>query len=153
MPGAAEAAASTACGLVVMHRSLDVIAAGAVEQAFAYLRKRTAVLEALGVDPARICWDPGVGFGKTVDQNFALMAASSRFAAARPVMVACSRKSSIGAVTGEGVPSDRVAGSVVAAVLAVQAGAGVVRVHDVRETRQGLQVLEAFRGYRQSDFN
>lgn len=143
-PGALEAAASTRCGLVVMHRSLEQIESGSVNKVHDYLEARTAALTALGVDPVRICWDPGVGFGKTVEENYALMAASRRYAARFPLMVACSRKSSIGAVTGETKPMDRVAGSVVAAVLAVELGAGIARVHDVRATRQGLQVLRAF---------
>lgn len=145
LPGALEAAAATKCGLVVMHRSLEVIESGAVETVERYLEARTEAFRALGVDEERICWDPGVAFGKTVEENIALMAHSRRLSAHHPLMVACSRKSSIGAVTGEKVPTDRVSGSVAAAMLAVEAGAGVARVHDVRETRQAFQVLEAFR--------
>jgi dihydropteroate synthase len=91
----------------------------------------------------RIVLDPGIGFGKTVAQNFALLARQQELASlGYPLLAGWSRKSSLGAVTGLGA-EDRMVPSVVAAVLAVQRGASVVRVHDVRETVQALQVWQA----------
>lgn len=145
-PGAIEAAAATQCGLVVMHRAINEPLQNASAEVEAYLRARQRELERLGVQRERICWDPGFGFGKSVEQNFELLAATPSFAASgQPLMTAISRKSSIGAVIGAQSPKDRVAGSVAGAVLAAQLGAQVLRVHDVRETADALAVLGAIR--------
>jgi dihydropteroate synthase len=91
----------------------------------------------------RIVLDPGIGFGKTVAQNFALLARQQELASlGYPLLAGWSRKSSLGAITGLDA-EDRMVPSVVAALLAVQRGASVVRVHDVRETVQALQVWQA----------
>jgi dihydropteroate synthase len=96
----------------------------------------------LGVDLARLTIDPGIGFGKTVEQNFALLAHQKELLAlGLPVLSGWSRKSSLGAVTGLAMP-DRMPASIVAAVLAVQNGASIVRVHDVQETAAALKVLQ-----------
>jgi len=96
----------------------------------------------LGVSPDRLTWDPGIGFGKTVAQNFEMLAAQAVWSTEYPGLVGWSRKSSLGAVTGLPV-EDRMVPSVAAAVLAVEAGARVVRVHDVRETVAALKVWSA----------
>jgi dihydropteroate synthase len=91
----------------------------------------------------RVVVDPGIGFGKTVAQNFALLAAQAQLLTlGYPLLAGWSRKSSLGAVTGLDAPQ-RMVPSVVAAIMAVQRGASVVRVHDVRETVQALQVWQA----------
>ena len=96
-----------------------------------------------GVDKARICIDPGIGFGKTVPQNFSLLAQQAALLEPGFALLAgWSRKSSLGAVTGA-APGDRLVSSAVAAVLAVQNGARIVRVHDVQATVQALGVLWA----------
>lgn len=105
---------------------------------------------AAGVDRHRLMLDPGVGFGKTVAQNFELLAhCRDLLDLGLPVLVGWSRKSSIGAVLGRSglaLPADqRLPGSLAAAVLAVERGARVVRVHDVRETVQALQIWQAAR--------
>lgn len=144
LTGAAEAAAATDCGLVVMHgfdapRGSDIVAA-----VYDYLAKRTTALRELGVSSDRICWDPGFGFGKTVEGNFELIAATLRFASSgQPLMAAVSRKSELGAVIGREVPKDRTAASAACAVIACGLGAQIVRVHDVAETRDELLVLAA----------
>lgn len=144
MTAAAEAAAATDCGLVVMHgfdapRGSDIVAA-----VYDYLAKRTTALRELGVSSDRICWDPGFGFGKTVEGNFELIAATLRFASSgQPLMAAVSRKSALGAVIGREVPKDRTAASAACAVIACGLGAQIVRVHDVAETRDELLVLSA----------
>lgn len=144
MPGAEEAAARTACGLVVMHRSHTTDYDDVVTDVENYLRARQAKLEALGVSADRICWDPGFGFGKTVEQNFRLLGATDRFVASgQPYLMGLSRKSSIGAATSQSVPRNRVAGSVAGALIAVQKGAQIVRVHDCRETADAIAVWRA----------
>ena len=108
-------------------------------------------LVTLGVERNRICLDPGIGFGKTVQQNFALLARQSELLPlGYPVLAGWSRKSSLAAVTQTSLAAvasmdmqERTVPSVVAALLAVQNGASIVRVHDVRETVQALKVLSA----------
>jgi len=112
----------------------------AVRQVLHFLRQRLQVLQAAGIAEARICLDPGIGFGKTVEQNFALLREQSQLMAlGYPLLAAWSRKSSLGAVTGLAV-QDRLVPSVAAAVLAVERGARIVRVHDVAATVAALQV-------------
>jgi dihydropteroate synthase len=148
---------SEGCGLVLMHRLLppgedrfsdryespprygDL--AGEVES---FLLARAAVAEGAGVDPEAIAFDPGLGFGKSVAQNFSLLAGISRFAGlGRPLLAGASRKSFIGAAAGVESPRDRVAGSVVAACAAWAGGARIIRTHDVAATVQGLRVMAA----------
>ena len=106
-----------------------------------FLEDRAAVLEGRGVSRERIVLDPGIGFGKSVQQNFELLANQSALnQLPYPWLVGWSRKSSLGAATGRPTPVERVSSSVVAAVLAVERGASVVRVHDVRDTVDGLAV-------------
>ncbi len=100
-------------------------------------------MRGLGVAKARIVWDMGIGFGKTVAQNFELLARQAELGQDHyPLLAGWSRKSSLGAVTDLPV-EQRLAPSVAAAVLAVERGARVVRVHDVRETIAALQVWQA----------
>lgn len=144
LPGALEAAAETQCGLVVMHRALEPKYEDLISEVEGFLEGQTKKLVALGVDESRICWDPGFGFGKTVEQNYELIAATPRLLeSGRPVMTALSRKSSIGAVVGEARPIDRVIGSVAGALAAARLGARILRVHDVKQTRQALAVVKA----------
>lgn len=150
-PGAADAvAAHGACGVCLMHMhgepktmQLAPMEGDAVRQVHDFLRGVTQDLRARGVDPARIAWDPGVGFGKTPAQNFALLARQDELLAdGRPLLVGWSRKSSLGAVTGLPV-TERLVPSVAAAVLAVERGARIVRVHDVAPTVAALKVWSA----------
>ncbi len=100
-------------------------------------------LEAENTTKNRIVIDPGIGFGKTVSQNFALLARQQELRAlGYPILAGWSRKSSLGAVTGLHA-AQRMVPSVAAALLAVQRGASLVRVHDVRETAQALAVWQA----------
>ena len=146
-PGAIEAIANEPVGVVVMHmqgtpstmqkepRYADVVA-----EVAAFLRERAAALEAAGVASERIVLDPGFGFGKNIEHNRALFRGLPGIAGlGYRLLVGVSRKRMIGELTGRDV-SERVAGSVAAALLAVQNGASLVRVHDVRETVDALKV-------------
>jgi dihydropteroate synthase len=114
-----------------------------VEAVRDFLDDAARAVIAQGVDKSRICLDPGIGFGKTVEQNFSLLAQQQRLLDLGCALLAgWSRKSSLGAVTGAAT-DDRVVASAVAAALAVQNGAHIVRVHDVRETVQALRVVAA----------
>lgn len=147
-----------ACGvcLMHMHREPQTMQAAPMEgevvpQVLSFLTQGAAALLALQVKPERIVLDPGIGFGKTVAQNFALLARQRELlVAGYPVLAGWSRKSSLAAVAGLTANPDPQAGhhermvaSVAAAVLAVERGAALVRVHDVKETVQALKVLAA----------
>ena len=150
--GAADVVAQhPSCGVCLMHmhkepqsmqsEPMQGDAASVVLQVLLFLEQRRQYICRLGVDSKRITIDPGIGFGKTVEQNFALLACQRELLAlGLPVLSGWSRKASLGAVTGLAM-ADLMPPSVVAAVLAVQNGASIVRVHDVRETMAALKVL------------
>jgi dihydropteroate synthase len=149
----AEAAVAShpRCGVCLMHMHRDPqtmqvapMEGDVLPAVSRFLQDRAMALQILGVAPGRIALDPGIGFGKTVAQNFSLLTRQAELAAlGYPVLAGWSRKSSIGAVTGRDVPQERVAGSVAAALLAALRGAAIVRVHDVAETVDALAVLRA----------
>lgn len=108
-----------------------------------FLADRVFTCELAGIPRSRILVDPGFGFGKTLAHNAQLMGGLAQMAESLPpLLVGVSRKAMIGEITGRAL-ADRAVGSVVAAVLAVQRGARIVRVHDVAATRDGLAILEA----------
>ncbi|MBV5292749.1 MAG: dihydropteroate synthase [Curvibacter lanceolatus] len=152
-PGAREVVARhPSCGVCLMHMHRDPqtmqvqpLEGDVIPAVNAFLRQELDRLLALGVAPERVVLDAGVGFGKTVEQNFALLARQSELALlGLPWLAGWSRKSSLGAVTQLPV-EQRLVPSTTAAVLAVDRGARVVRVHDVQETRAALQVWQAVR--------
>ncbi len=150
-PGAVELVASHPnCGVCLMHmrgepRSMQVdpVYADVVTEVAAFLDQRAGLLRARGVAANRITLDPGIGFGKTVAHNFALLAGQrALLALGYDVLAGWSRKSSIGVITGRPV-RERLVGSVAAALAAVQFGARIVRVHDVAATADALEVWAA----------
>lgn len=150
-PGArAAVAAHPSCGVCLMHMhgepqtmQREPMQGDAVAQVLAFLERESAFLLAAGVSPSRIVWDAGIGFGKTVAQNFSLLARQADLlAGGYPLLAAWSRKSSLGAVTGLPV-EERLAPSIAAALLAVERGARIVRVHDVKQTAAALKVWAA----------
>ena len=146
-PGALASVQASRCGVCVMHMhgvpqtmQREPMSGDAVAQVVDFLRDRVRALQAAGIADTRICLDPGIGFGKTVEHNFALLREQAQLLSlGYPVLAAWSRKSSLGAVTGRDV-QDRLVPSVVAAVLAVERGAQLVRVHDVADTVAALHV-------------
>lgn len=144
-------AAHPRCGVCLMHMHRDPqtmqvapMEGDVLAPVSAFLGQRAEALQQRGVAATRIMLDPGIGFGKTVDQNFSLLARQPELlSAGYPVLAGWSRKSSLGAVTGRNDPSDRVAASIAAALVAAQRGASVLRVHDVRETVDALAVWSA----------
>ena len=169
-PGAVQmVAAHPRCGVCLMHMHREPqtmqtspMVGDVVPQVMSFLQQAAHDLEAAGVDKARIALDVGIGFGKTVAQNFSLLARQQEFLTmGYPLLAAWSRKSSLAAVASSpafqesasdslarpGAPeiSDRLMPSVAAALLAVERGARVVRAHDVRETVQALKVWMAAR--------
>jgi len=148
-PGAIEAIRDSNCGLCVMHmhgepesmqnRSFvdDVVA-----EVTNFLERRVDTLLKSGIQTERICVDPGFGFGKSVEQNYALLKHLELTRVGYPLLAGVSRKSMLRKKTGR-TPQDCLSSSVTAAVIAVERGAAIVRVHDVAETRDALSILEA----------
>ena len=144
-------AAHPRCGVCLMHMHRDPqtmqvapMAGDVVGPVAGFLSERASALTTSGVAAERIVLDPGIGFGKTVAQNFSLLAHQpALLALGYSLLAGWSRKSSLGHVTGREVPAERVAASVAAALLAVERGARVVRVHDVLETVDALTVWRA----------
>ena len=158
-PGAlATIAAHPACGVCLMHMhreprtmQLEPMTGDVVLQVRDFLKTAAQALIAAGVRPERLVLDAGIGFGKTVEQNFALLARQGELQSLGfPMLAAWSRKSSLASlIKAEGDAeiemSERLVPSVAAALLAVERGARVVRVHDVHATVQALKVWHAAR--------
>jgi dihydropteroate synthase len=148
-PGALEAVATHAgCGVCLMHMLGDDPAT--MQQAPAYddvvadvrsfLKQRLSALEHAGVAKKRVVLDPGIGFGKMPEHNWALMQGLDKLLAlGQPLLIGWSRKSTLGALTGRAA-ADRLVASVAAALAAVQCGVRIVRVHDVVATVDALGV-------------
>lgn len=149
--GSLAAAAASGLPVVLMHmqgepgtmqqapRYDDVVA-----EVLAYLESRIAACAAAGIARAKIILDPGIGFGKTVEHNLALLRALPRFhGLGCPVLVGVSRKSFIGAIAAEPDPARRLPGSLAVALHAAARGAAILRVHDVPETVQALALWQA----------
>lgn len=150
-PGAIEAVRDSDCALCIMHMqgtpqsmqqapSYDDV----VEEVIAFLRERVEAMTLAGIARERLCIDPGFGFGKTVEHNYALMRNIGRMQQELdlPVLAGVSRKSMIGAVTGKPV-EHRLAGNLGGALAAVAQGARIIRVHEVAETVDAMKVWQA----------
>jgi len=159
-PGAQEVvAAHPRCGVCLMHMHRDpqtmqseTMTGDALVEVEAFLRERLNVLLSLGVSASRLVLDPGIGFGKTVAQNFQLLAGQADLQRLNcPLVAGWSRKSALGlALARDGqvpAPAQRKVASVAAALLAVERGASVLRVHDVKETQEALSVWRAMHQY------
>ncbi|MHB1238595.1 MAG: dihydropteroate synthase [Gallionella sp.] len=117
-----------------------------VAEVTAFLNERIMAAEIAGIRRTRIVIDPGFGFGKTLEHNLALLRELRKLTdLGVPVLAGLSRKSMLGALTGQ-VVGQRMPASVAAAIIAIQHGAGIVRVHDVRETVDALKILTAVNG-------
>jgi len=150
-PGALEAVRDSDCGLCLMHMQATPQTmqqapsyADVVAEVIAFLKARVETMVGEGIARERICIDPGFGFGKTVEHNYALLRQLGRIRdeVGLPVLAGLSRKSMIGAVTGRPVEA-RGAGSVAGALAAVAHGARIVRVHDVADTVDAMKVWHA----------
>jgi dihydropteroate synthase len=119
-----------------------------VSEVAAFLEERLAFATAEGIPEERICLDPGIGFGKTVEHNLALLARLDEIASlGRPVLVGASRKRFLGRILGDGEAlTGPVSASVAVAVMAYERGASIFRVHDVREHVEALTAARALEG-------
>lgn len=147
-PGMVSVVRETGAGAVLMHMAgtpktmqdcpeyKDV-----VREVRAWLKRRLVAVVAQGVDPATIAIDPGIGFGKTTEQNLRLLAGLPRLATlGAPVLVGLSRKRFIGEITEEEVPDQRLSGSLTGMVWSLWHGASILRVHDVKASRQAVDL-------------
>jgi len=148
--GALDAAAALGMPVVLMHmlgepRTMqdDPYYDDVVGDVHRFLTERLFACQMAGIDKKKILVDPGFGFGKTLEHNLMLLKSLARFAEIAPVVAGLSRKATIGTLTGRKDPADRAAGSAAAALIAVQNGAMIVRVHDVAITRDALAVWMA----------
>jgi len=152
-PEMAAFCAERGCEVVLMHMAGDPRTMQAnpeygdvVAEVRDFLAARTAAAVAAGIDESRIWLDPGIGFGKTDRHNFELLRGLGELAAlGRPLVVGTSRKGFIGRVDGSAT-DERLGGTIATSILAAAAGASVLRVHDVREMAQALDVASAILG-------
>lgn len=153
LPGALEAAAASGAAVCLMHMQgepsdmqRDPRYADVVAEVREFLAGRIQAALAAGIPLARICVDPGIGFGKRPEHNLELIRHLDRLAdPGIPVLVGVSRKSLLGIITGRPA-GERLVGSVVLAALCAERGAGILRVHDVAPTVDALKVVAALRG-------
>jgi len=152
-PGALETVAKTQCAVCLMHMKgqpasmqQDPHYDDVVGEVAGFLKSRVDAAVQAGIAPERIVVDPGFGFGKTAAHNMELLRRLKEFSALNlPVLAGWSRKSTLGKLTGR--PADeRLAASLAAALLALQGGATILRVHDVKETRDVIAVWQAYKG-------
>lgn len=151
-PHALEIAAALKVAVCVMHMQGDPKTMqlkphyeNVCQEVSDFLLERAQACRQAGIAPDQIVLDPGFGFGKSVTENYQLLKHIGQLVKlGYPVLSALSRKSMLGAVTGQKDPASRVVSSVTGAVLSVLQGASIVRVHDVKETAEALAVLQAY---------
>ncbi len=155
--GSLQTAAESGCGVCLMHmqgvpRTMQAAPSyqNLIEEVRLFLKERADAALAAGIAAKSIVLDPGFGFGKTVGQNFELLARTQDFLSlGYSLLYGMSRKSSLGAVTGKAAASERVVSSVAAHLLAAERGASILRVHDAAEMREALLVYEAMKNYKE----
>lgn len=155
--GSLQTAAESGCGVCLMHmqgvpRTMQAAPSyqNLIEEVRLFLKERADAALAAGIAAKSIVLDPGFGFGKTVGQNFELLARTQDFLSlGYSLLYGMSRKSSLGAVTGKASASERVVSSVAAHLLAAERGASILRVHDAAEMREALLVYEATKNYKE----
>lgn len=153
--GALEVVADSDVSICLMHKQGNpqtmqekpLYEEGVVPSVLSFFQQRLAACMSVGISEDRICLDPGFGFGKSLEDNVELFHEMERFIALPfPLLVGVSRKGMIGALAGEVAIDQRMVGSVAAAIVAAKKGASILRVHDVKETRQALMVAHSLWG-------
>ena len=152
LEGALQAAADTKLPVCLMHMQGNPLTMqqnpeyrNVVESVIQFLQLRISAAQAAGIERDKLIIDPGFGFGKTLQQNLQLLNSLSDFKVLDlPLLVGISRKSMLGLIIDKPV-EERLYASLSAAVIAAQAGADIIRVHDVIETRDALAVVQALR--------
>ena len=153
--------AARACPVVLMHAPgsgndlhADGDYANVAFDVFDWLRQRRDAAVSAGIEREKIVLDPGIGFGKSLADNLALINALPLFhALGQPLMLGASRKRMIGALSGEAAAHERLGGSVALAMRGMDAGVQLIRVHDVAETVQARNVWRGLRDAALTDFS
>jgi dihydropteroate synthase len=152
-PGALEAVAASDCAVCLMHKKGEPATMqqaprydDVVGEVGAFLKARIEACEEAGIGRQRLVIDPGFGFGKTLEHNLTLLKNLGRFSTfGLPILVGWSRKSSLGKITGR-PGGERLPASLAMALLSLQGGATILRVHDVKETKDVIEVWKATQG-------
>jgi dihydropteroate synthase len=151
-PGALDAVRERNCAICLMHMKGEPATMqqephydDVVREVKTFLNERVAAAEAAGIERARLVVDPGFGFGKTATHNLVLLRNLRALELGVPLLAGLSRKSTVGRITGRD-GDERLAGSLAMALLALQGGAKILRVHDVKETRDVVAVWKAVQG-------
>jgi dihydropteroate synthase len=152
-PGATDVVASSECAVCLMHKKGDPATMqrdphydDVVVEVLTFLENRMKAAVEAGIARDRIVLDPGFGFGKTLQHNMTLLRNLERFKSlGAPILAGWSRKSSLGKITGRPV-EERLPASLAMALLSLQHGATILRVHDVKETKDVVEVWKAFKG-------
>jgi dihydropteroate synthase len=150
-PGAMDAVASSQCAVCLMHKKGEPATMqhdphydDVGREVLAFLRERIVACERAGIARNRLVADPGFGFGKTAEHNLELLRGLKAFSSLEvPLLAGLSRKATLGKLTGRPA-GDRLAGSLAMALLALQGGATILRVHDVKETKDVIAVWKAY---------
>lgn len=153
-PAMGEVVAASGAGLILMHMQgtpqtmqANPLYEDVVGEVESFLEARMEAAQRAGIDAECLCLDPGIGFGKNLNHNLAVLASGWRFRAlGAPVFIGASRKSFIGKLLNATV-DERLEGSLAAAVAGVLNGADIVRVHDVAETRKACAIADALKSY------
>lgn len=153
-PGALEAAVQSGLPVCLMHMAgepgtmqQDPRYDDVVSEVYAFLEQRVNVAVGAGIPREKLMIDPGFGFGKTLQHNLLLLKSLAKFKQMNlPLLVGMSRKSMIGQITGKPV-DQRLVGSLTLAVISSMSGADIVRVHDVTETRDALDIVGALNNH------
>lgn len=150
-PRMAALAAASGCGLVIMHikgtprdMQIEPHYDDVIREIAGFLSGQIKVARQAGVQPEQIMVDPGIGFGKRVQDNFTILSQLGRLQAGAPILVGPSRKSFIGTTLNLPV-EERLAGTIAAATAAILHGAAVIRVHDVREMKRAAIIADAIK--------
>jgi dihydropteroate synthase len=151
-PGALEAVAAGGCAVCLMHKKGEPATMqqaphydDVVAEVVLFLKNRIEAAESAGIARNRIVADPGFGFGKTLEHNLTLLKHLSGFSSLNvPLLAGWSRKSSLGRITGRGA-DERLPASLAMALLSLQGGATILRVHDVKETRDIVEIWQAYK--------
>lgn len=119
--------------------------AGVVAAVRAFFAEMQSAAVAAGIPAGRLCYDPGIGFGKTREDDLRLLASCGEFAGFAPLLIGVSRKRVVGAATGHSGPENRLYGTVAAEAVAVYGGAAIIRAHDVRAALDAVRMAQAIR--------
>ena len=149
-PKMAEIAAKVACPVILMHikgrpgnMQINPHYDSLIDEVMAYLEESINMAEQAGVAPEKIIIDPGIGFGKSFDHNLQLINRLDEFRIlGKPILIGPSRKSFIGQIL-DASPEERIEGTIAAAIVALQKGAHIIRVHDVKEASKAVKVADA----------